>query len=66
MNDDLRWRKASASGQGANCVEIAPLRDGIAVRDSKNPSGPVLRFSADAWQAFVSNIKADKLGASED
>jgi hypothetical protein len=60
------WRKSSYSGGQGNCVEVAPLRDGIAVRDSKNPGGPVLRFSADAWQAFVSNIKADKLGTSED
>jgi hypothetical protein len=60
------WRKSSYSGGQGNCVEVAPLRDGVAVRDSKNPSGPVLRFSANDWQAFVSNIKADKLGASED
>jgi hypothetical protein len=62
----MNWKKSTCSGQGANCVEVASLRDGIAVRDSKNPSGPVLRFSADAWQAFVSNIKAGQLGASED
>ncbi|HEX9538184.1 MAG TPA: DUF397 domain-containing protein [Streptosporangiaceae bacterium] len=60
------WRKSSYSGGQGNCVEVAPLRDGVVVRDSKNPSGSVLRFSADAWQAFVSNIKADKLGASGD
>jgi uncharacterized protein DUF397 len=60
------WHKSSYSGGQGNCVEVAPLRDGIAVRDSKNPSGPVLRFSADDWQAFVSNIKAGQLGTSED
>lgn len=57
MNDNLRWRKASASGQGANCVEVAPVRDGAAVRDSKDPSGPVLRFSAETWRAFIAGVR---------
>jgi hypothetical protein len=38
--NDARWRKSSASGgEGTQCVELHP--DG-AVRDSKNPGGPVL------------------------
>lgn len=61
----MDWKKSSYSGQG-NCVEVAPLRDGIAVRDSKNPGGPVLRFGAADWQAFVSTIKAGRLGSSKD
>lgn len=36
----MRWRKSSySSGQGGECVELAPVG---AVRDSKNPTGPVL------------------------
>lgn len=36
----MRWRKSSySSGQGGNCVELASVG---AVRDSKNPTGPVL------------------------
>jgi Domain of unknown function (DUF397) len=61
----MNWKKSSYSGQG-NCVEVAPVRDGIAVRDSENPSGPVLRFNVEAWQAFVSGIKAGKIGSGED
>jgi hypothetical protein len=61
MNDNLRWRKASTSGQGANCVEVAPVRDGAAVRDSKDRSGPVLHFSAEAWQTFLSAVKDGRL-----
>jgi hypothetical protein len=57
------WRKSSYSGGQGNCVQVAPLRDGIAVRDSKNPSGPVLRFSADAWQAFVNDVKAGRIAS---
>jgi hypothetical protein len=40
---ELRWRKSSYSGNEANCVELNPSLD--AVRDSKNPAGPVLRAS---------------------
>ena len=42
------------------------MRDGVAVRDSKNPTGPVLRFSGDAWQAFVNDIKDGRVGSVED
>ncbi|HKT04896.1 MAG TPA: DUF397 domain-containing protein, partial [Rugosimonospora sp.] len=28
------------------------------VRDSKNPAGPVLRFSVDAWQGFVGAVRS--------
>jgi hypothetical protein len=58
MNDEMRWRKSSYSGQGANCVEVAALRDGTAVRDSKDSEGPALRFTADAWRAFIGAVKS--------
>ncbi|MER6120419.1 DUF397 domain-containing protein [Streptomyces sp. NPDC001743] len=53
------WRKSSYSGNtGGDCVEVA---DGCAasvpVRDSKNPSGPVLVVGADAWQGFVDSLR---------
>jgi hypothetical protein len=57
MNDIYSWYKSSyTSGQG-NCVEVAPLPGGAAVRDSKDPAGPVLRFSADAWRAFIAGVR---------
>ncbi len=63
MNDNLCWRKSSKSGQGANCVEVADLPDGgIAVRDSKNPDGPMLQFDGTAWAEFVTAIKDGRLG----
>jgi hypothetical protein len=40
-----------------DCLEFAPAVDGAAVRDSKNRSGPVLRFSESAWQAHIDDIK---------
>jgi hypothetical protein len=58
MSDELEWRKSSRSGgTGGDCVEIAalPLR-GIAVRDSKDPSGPVLLLSAGQWAGLVMTL----------
>jgi Domain of unknown function (DUF397) len=33
---------------------------GIAVRDSKYPNGPVLRFTAEEWKAFIGRIKSER------
>jgi hypothetical protein len=54
------WRKSSYSGgNGGNCVEVAVVPgDGRAVRDSKEPGGPVLMFAADEWAAFAAGVKA--------
>jgi hypothetical protein len=54
---DTRWRRSSYSGNGGNCVEVAALPDTLAVRDSKDKSGPVLRFTAESWRAFTETIK---------
>lgn len=48
------WRKSSYSGtSGGDCVEVADLAPHIAVRDSKNPDGPVLTRTPGAFAAFV-------------
>jgi Domain of unknown function (DUF397) len=58
------WRKSTYSnGSGGNCVEVADLPNGRAVRDSKHPQGPILVFAADQWRAFVQGIKARNLHA---
>lgn len=53
------WRKSSYSdGTGNNCVEAAHLTPtGIAVRDSKNPTGPALLLPASVWTTFVTHIR---------
>jgi uncharacterized protein DUF397 len=58
--DDLTWRTSSySSGQGGNCVEIADLPNGArAVRDSKNPDGGRLMFTATEWSAFTAGVKS--------
>jgi hypothetical protein len=55
--DHAQWRKSTRSGAGNACVEVAVLADGIrAIRDSKDRSGPVLRFNPTAWTAFTARI----------
>ncbi|MFE4514545.1 DUF397 domain-containing protein [Kitasatospora sp. NPDC056783] len=58
VTEDSEWRKSSYSGQGGNCLEAQTGLAAMAVRDSKDPSGPTLSFSADAWTAFVRGVKA--------
>ncbi|CCH30436.1 DUF397 domain-containing protein [Actinosynnema sp. NPDC047251] len=53
-----QWRKSSRSQNGAsNCVEIADLPRAAAVRDSKNPGGPVLVFAPAAFAGFLESLK---------
>ncbi len=53
---ELTWRKSSFSGSQANCVEVA-ARDRVLVRDTKNKSGAVLRFTPAAWRRFADEVK---------
>jgi hypothetical protein len=51
------WVKSSYSGSQANCVEVA-VRDRVVVRDTKDRTGPILRFSPAAWREFADQVKA--------
>jgi hypothetical protein len=56
------WRKSTYSGSDSNCVEVAgAVGRAVAVRDSKDPDGPALAFSARAWETFLAAIKAEQL-----
>lgn len=51
------WRKSSYSGTNGNCVEATAADSIVTVRDSKNPEGPRLAFSPEAWRAFAASLK---------
>jgi Domain of unknown function (DUF397) len=53
-----RWQWHKSSYSSANgCVEVALGKDEIAVRDSKDPGGPVLRFTTGEWKAFLAGAR---------
>jgi hypothetical protein len=54
----LLWVKSSLSYANGDCVEVASLpAGGVGVRDSKEAAGPVLRFTAAEWAAFVGGVR---------
>jgi Domain of unknown function (DUF397) len=55
------WRKSSRCIEGNCCVEVAMTDWAVAVRDSKDPSGPVLAFDPTVWQVFMDEVRAGML-----
>ena len=54
---DATWRSSTYSGGNNECVELAHgIPASAPVRDSKNPTGPVIAFSRDAWRAFLARL----------
>lgn len=61
----VAWRRSSHSTAANNCVETAELSTGqVAVRDSKDVTGPALLFTPGAWEGFVRALNAGALGRS--
>jgi hypothetical protein len=67
MNNDISqeapdpgpvWIKSSLSYANGNCVEVADLPGGeVGIRNSRDRSGPVLRFTPDEWHAFIGGAR---------
>jgi hypothetical protein len=55
---DPRWRKASYSGNGANCIEAGHTPGAVLVRDTTNRDGVTLSLPGDAWDAFTAGLKS--------
>jgi hypothetical protein len=54
----LRWFTSSFSGtNGDNCVEVAHLPDGVAVRDTKDRARPAHRYATAEWRTFLNAVR---------
>lgn len=55
-----QWRKPLLSGDdGGQCVQVAMNLPGVvAVRDSKDPAGPVLVLTRGAWVSFLGAVRS--------
>jgi uncharacterized protein DUF397 len=51
------WRKAQRSNDTNQCVEVASTTHGVALRDSKNPQGPVHHFTSGEFESFLDGAK---------
>lgn len=52
------WARSSLSFSNGNCVEVTGLPGGsVGVRNSRDPEGPVLRFTQDEWNAFLAGAR---------
>lgn len=49
----MTYQRACSFG---DCVEIEFTGNAVHIRDSKNPDGPVLRFTREEWEPFVRAI----------
>lgn len=63
------WQRSSGC-VGGDCVEVSPVwqtgdhpeknlvPDGMAMRNSRDPDGPVLVFTRAEWAAFMAGVRA--------
>lgn len=55
----MKWQKSRRSNPSGNCVEMAAMPGGteIAVRNSRDPEGPVLIYTVDEVRALVEGAR---------
>lgn len=53
----LNWRKAKRSMNNGNCAEVAGQAKLVVVRDSQDPSGPVMRYPDTSWRSFLAAVR---------
>lgn len=60
------WKKSSFSAADGHCVEAAPLGRHVGVRNSRDnaPGCPVLIFTREEWEAFLSGVNANDFNPS--
>ncbi|MFF0074490.1 DUF397 domain-containing protein [Streptomyces sp. NPDC005494] len=53
----LNWQKSSYCAQGNSCVHVAADQGAIALTESSDPSGAILRTDPSAWAALLRAVK---------
>jgi hypothetical protein len=56
----LRWQRSTYCSNNG-CVEVARAGRTVQVRDAKDPDGPQLAVSVDAWREFIASVKRGDL-----
>jgi hypothetical protein len=57
-SSSLHGRTSTHAGGNGNCVEVATAPAAVAVRDSKDRSGPVLAFAPAVWTRFLTSTRS--------
>ncbi|GAA2131623.1 DUF397 domain-containing protein [Streptomyces synnematoformans] len=67
MSPELKgavWKKSSRSGgsesQCVECADVTQTHARIAVRDSKDPEGPALLFTREAFSGFIAAVRRNE------
>lgn len=55
---EVAFKKSKRSGNNGACVEVGACDCGVKIRDSKDPTGPVLTFNHAEWDAFKTGVAA--------
>ncbi|MBH5336027.1 DUF397 domain-containing protein [Streptomyces pactum] len=59
-------KSSYSSPNGGECVEVATNVPGsVAIRDSKDPDGPILRFDPEAWSAFRAGVRLGEFDVTQ-
>ncbi|MFD9772916.1 DUF397 domain-containing protein [[Kitasatospora] papulosa] len=53
----FEWQKSSYCAQGEACVHVAADHVSVALTESGDPSGAILRTSPAAWAALIRTVK---------
>lgn len=59
---EVAFVRSSYSNGNGSCVEVADLGNAVAMRDSKDTTGPVLTSTVEGWHAFIAGVVNDEFG----
>jgi hypothetical protein len=57
QRESLTWVKSQSSTYNGACVEVASAVGNIAIRDSKDPNGPILVYTPSEFRAFLDGAR---------